>query len=66
MIHRINKISEFNLKSRRHAIKRLAVDAEDFGGAFTIVAGGFEYVEDVATLDLIEIRQAGKELIDVV
>ena len=58
MIYRINKIGKFNLKSRRHSIKGFAVDAEDLGGAFTIVAGGVEHVEDVAALDFIEIRQA--------
>ena len=49
-------VADVNLLSGGHAVEGLAVDAEDFGGAFAIVAGGFENVEDVASLDLIEIR----------
>jgi len=48
--------AELNLKPCGHAIECLAVDAEDFGGAFTVVAGGFEDVQDVTSLDLIQIR----------
>ena len=61
MIYRINRISELNLKARGHAIQCLAIDAKDLGGALAVVAGGFEDVEDVASLDFVEIGEAGKE-----
>ena len=48
-------LTKLDLKARGHAIERLAIDAEDFGGAFSIVTGGFENVEDVASLNLVEI-----------
>src|ERR1700754_1073927 len=54
-------LSELNLKPCGHAIKRLAIDAEDFRGAFAIVPGRLEHVKDVASLDLVEVRQAGKD-----
>ena len=52
---------KFDLKARGHAVEGLTVDAEDFGGAFAIVAGGIEDVEDVAALYLVEIGETGKD-----
>src|ERR1700752_1145821 len=49
------QVSELNLESRRHAVKRLAIDAENFRGAFAIVSSGFEHGKDVAPLDLIQV-----------
>ena len=46
---------KFDLEARGHSIERLSVDAEDFGGAFAIVAGGVEDAEDVAALDFVEV-----------
>ena len=66
MIHRINKIAKLNLKSRGHAIERLAVDAENFRGTFSIATGRVEDVEDVASLDFVEIGKAGKKLAEIV
>ena len=48
---------KFDLEAGRHAVERLAVDAEDFGGALAIVAGGVEDVEDVAALYFVEIGE---------
>ncbi len=51
-------MGKFNLEPRRHSIECFAVDAEDFGGALAVVAGGIEDKEDVAALNLVEIGQA--------
>ena len=49
----VAQVCELNLVARGHAVEGFAVDAEDFGGALAIVAGGVEDEEDVAALDLI-------------
>src|SRR3569832_32433 len=59
-------VAEVDLVSGGHAVEGLAVDAEDFGGALAVVAGGLEDVEDVAALDFAEARQAGKEFGEIV
>src|SRR3569832_895568 len=59
-------VAEVNLVSGGHAVEGFAVDAEDFGGALAVVAGGVQNVEDVAALDFVEVRQAGKEFGEIV
>jgi len=56
MIYRIHKTAKLNFVSGGHAVKRLPVNAQNLGGAFAIVAGGVEHVEDVASLNLVKIR----------
>lgn len=63
---RLADLSELNREAGGHAVKGFAVDAEDFGGAFAIVAGCVEDVQDVASLDLVEIRQARKKFAEIV
>jgi hypothetical protein len=48
--------SELNLEPCGHAIECFPVDAEDLRGPFPIIPGGFQDVQDVAALNLIEIR----------
>jgi len=49
-------VCELDLEAGGHAVKGFAVDAEDFGGALAVVAGGVQDEEDVAALDFVEIR----------
>ena len=58
--------SKFDFKSRRHAVESLAVDAENFRGAFSIAAGRLENVKNVASLQFIQARQSGEEIAKVV
>ena len=57
---------EFDFKAGGHAVECFAIDAEDFGGALAVVAGGVEDVEDVAALDFVEVRKAGKKFGEIV
>ena len=50
-------VREFDFEAGGHAVEGFTVDAEDFGGALAVVAGGFEDVEDVAALDLVQVGQ---------
>ena len=58
--------SEFDFKSRCHAVESLAVDAEYLGGALSITSGRFENVENVAPLKFVQARQSGKEIAKVI
>ena len=59
-------VTEFNLKTRGHAVKRFAVDAEDFCCPFSVIASGVENVKYVAPFNFVEIRQARKEFGEIV
>jgi hypothetical protein len=50
LISRRGLQSKFDFKARGHAVKSLAVDAENFRGAFSIASGRVENVENVALL----------------
>src|SRR5258705_3539065 len=58
--------SKLDFKSCRHAVESLAVDAENFGGAFSIATGRVENVENVAPLKFVQARQSGKEIAKVI
>ena len=62
LISRRGLQSKFNFKARRHAVEGLAVDTENFRGAFTIATGSLEDVENVAALQFVQTRQSGKEI----
>lgn len=49
----IASVAELDLEAGGHAVEGFAVDAEDFGGALAVVAGGVQDEEDVAALDLV-------------
>ena len=57
---------ELDLKPGRHSIEGFAVDAEDFGGALAVVAGGVQDKEDAAALDFVEVGETGKELREII
>ena len=48
-------MSELDREAGGHAVEGFAVDAEDFGGAFAVVASRVENVEDVAALNLVDL-----------
>jgi hypothetical protein len=58
-------VGEFDFVARGHAVESLAVDAEDLGGALAVVAGRVEDVEDVTSLDFVQIRQTRKQLLEI-
>ena len=50
-------MSELDFEAGGHAVEGFAVDAEDFGGALAVVAGGVQDKQNVAALDLVQIGQ---------
>ena len=54
--------SQLDCKSRRHTVKGLAIDTENFRGAFAVAACGIQNVENVTTFQFVEARQSRKEI----
>ena len=46
-------VAKLDLEAGGHAVEGFAVDAEDFGSALAVVAGGVQDKKDVAALDLV-------------
>src|ERR1041384_7241163 len=60
-------VLKFDAETLGHAIERLAVDAENLGGAFAVAAGRVKHVQQITALNLFnggQTREQMREVID--